>query len=200
MAEVKVQQSKIDAVKSLKEAFGEANDFIFADFRGITVDKVTELRSKLREGDAELKVVKNNYAKIAFKQLEKPEELSDFLVGPTAVAMIKGEAGLAAKTLVEFEKETPLKLKSGLIGGELYDFDKIVAFSKLPTKKELVQMLLFAINGNTAKLARALQAVADKKAEAGEAAPVEETPAPAAEAAPVEETPAPAADAEKAAE
>ncbi len=168
MAEVKIQQSKIDAVKSLKEAFGEANDFIFADFRGITVEKVTELRSRLREGDAELKVVKNNYAKIAFKQLDHPE-VADFLVGPTAVAMIKGEPGLAAKTLVEFEKETPLSLKSGLIGGEVYDFDKIVAFSKLPTKKELIQMLLFAINGSTTKLVRTLQAVADKKTEEGEA-------------------------------
>lgn len=181
MAEVKVQQSKIDAVAALKEAFGEANDFIFADFRGITVEKVTELRSKLREGDAELKVVKNNYAKIAFKELDHPE-VSDFLVGPTAVAMIKGEAGVAAKTLVEFEKETPLELKSGLIGGELYDLEKIVAFSKLPTKKELIQMLLFAINGTTAKFVRTLQAVADKKGEEGgaEAAPAE---APAEEAA-----------------
>jgi large subunit ribosomal protein L10 len=186
MAEVKIQQSKIDAVKSLKEAFGEANDFIFADFRGITVDKVTELRSKLRENDAELKVVKNNYAKIAFNELGKPAELADFLVGPTAVTMIRGEAGQAAKTLVEFEKETPLKLKSGLIDGELYDFEKIVAFSKLPTKKELIQMLLFAINGSTTKLVRTLQAVADKKAESGDVAP-------AAEA-------APAVEAEKAAE
>ena len=188
MAEVKIQQSKIDAVKALKDAFGEANDFIFADFRGITVDKVTELRSKLREGDAELKVVKNNYARIAFNQLDHPE-VSEFLVGPTAVAMIKGEAGLAAKTLVEFEKETPLKLKSGLIDGELFDLEKIVAFSKLPTKKELIQMLLFAINGSTTKLVRTLQAVADRKAEGGE---VVEAP-PAAEA-------APAAEAEKAAE
>lgn len=190
MAEVKIQQSKIDAVKSLKEAFGEANDFIFADFRGITVEKVTELRRKLREGDAELKVVKNNYAKIAFKELDHPE-VADFLVGPTAVAMIKGEPGQAAKTLVEFEKDTPLKLKSGLIGGELFDLEKIVAFSKLPTKKELIQMLLFAINGNTSKLVRTLQAVADKKAEQGDA--------PAAAAAPVEEA-APAAEAEASAE
>lgn len=199
MAEAKVQQSKIDAVKSLKEAFGEANDFIFADFRGITVEKVTELRRKLREGDAELKVVKNNYAKIAFKELDHPE-VADYLVGPTAVAMIRGEAGAAAKTLVEFEKETPLKLKSGLIGGELYDLEKIVAFSMLPTKKELIQMLLFAINGTTAKLVRTLQAVADKKAEEGDApaaatAPAEE----AAPAAPAEEA-APAVDAEASAE
>lgn len=197
MAEMKIQQSKIDAVKSLKEAFGEANDFIFADFRGITVEKVTELRSRLREHDAELKVVKNNYAKIAFRELDKPAELDGFLIGPTAVTMIRGEAGQAAKTLVEFEKETPLKLKSGLIGGELFDFEKIVAFSLLPTKKELIQMLLFAINGSTTKLVRTLQAVGDKKAESVEDALV-------AEAAPAEETPvveaAPAVDTEKAAE
>lgn len=197
MAEMKIQQSKIDAVKSLKEAFGEANDFIFADFRGITVEKVTELRSRLREHDAELKVVKNNYAKIAFRELNKPEELDGFLVGPTAVAMITGEAGLAAKTLVEFEKETPLQLKSGLIGGELFDFDKIVAFSKLPTKKELIQMLLFAINGSTAKFVRTLQAVADKKAEEADAAPEVEAE-PVVE---VEKTEAaPVVDAEKTAE
>lgn len=190
MAEVKVQQRKIDAVNSLKEAFGEVNDFIFADFRGINVEKVTELRRKLREGDAELKVIKNNYAKIAFKELDHPE-VAEFLVGPTAVAMIKGEAGLAAKTLVEFEKDTPLKLKSGLIDGELYDLEKIVAFSLLPTKKELIQMLLFAINGSTTKLVRTLQAVVDKKTEEGDA--------PASSAVPAEEV-VPAVDAEPSAE
>ena len=171
----KVQQYKQDAVAVLKEKLSGFEDFIFTDYRGLTVDQITELRNKLREQSAEYKVVKNRFAKIAFKQLDF-EGIDDFLFGPTAIAFSCEEAGPIAKTLYSMTKDLPLEVKGGLIGGSVFSADQIEAYSKLPTKNELyaqlmstmnapLQNLVYVMNGVTQKLVRTLQAVADKKAE-----------------------------------
>jgi large subunit ribosomal protein L10 len=59
MAEMKVQQYKIDAVAELKSGFEEFRSFVFADYRGLSVEQITELRNALREAGAEFHVVKN---------------------------------------------------------------------------------------------------------------------------------------------
>jgi len=111
----------------------------------------------LRDKGAELKVVKNNYAKIAFRDAGI-EGVEDFLVGPTAVAFIEDEAGPAAKALLGFEKDNPFEVKGGSVDGNLFDKGQVEAFSKLPTKIEL-----YAMNAVTEKLVRTLAAVAEKK-------------------------------------
>ncbi len=176
MAETKIQPSKLEAVAALKEQFGEVTDFFFADYRGLTVDQITALRGNLRKLDAEFHVVKNNYAKIAFKQLEK-EGLDDFLVGPTAVTIVKDEAGPVAKALLDFANESPVEIKGGFVDGNIFDPKQVEQFSKLPTKTELIQMLMgtmqaparnlaCALNDITTKLVRTLDAVREQKGNA----------------------------------
>lgn len=171
----KVQQHKTDAVEVLKSIFGETKDFIFADYRGLSVQQITDLRSKLREQSASFKVVKNNYAKIAFQQLEHPD-VAELLVGPTALALTQDDSGTIAKILVDAAKDLPLVVKGALVDGSVFDADQVIDFSKLPTKPELLaslmgtmqaplQYLVYAMNGVTQKLVRVLQAVADKKQE-----------------------------------
>lgn len=171
--EKKVQPYKLEAVASLKETFEKAKDYIFTNYRGLTVEQITALRGKLRENKAEYKVIKNRFAKIALKQMSKPD-LGDILVGPTAVALSLEEAGPVAKALISFGEEVPLEIKGALIEGQLYDSGQVVEFSKLPTKDELyaklmatmlapLQNLVFVLNAIPQKLARVLQAVADKK-------------------------------------
>jgi len=171
----KIQQYKLDAVIELKERFGDVQDFIFTDYRGLNVEQITELRNKLREQNAEYKVVKNRFAKIAFHELEH-EGVDDFLFGPTAIALSGEDSSPVAKTLVNMAKDLPLKVKGGLISGSVFTSDQVEAFSMLPTKEELyaklmatmnapLQNLVYVINGVTQKLVRTLQAVADKKAE-----------------------------------
>ncbi len=173
MAEKKVQQSKIDAVKALKEQFDGVNSFFFTDYRGLTVSQVTELRSKLREQNAEYHVIKNNLAKIAMKDLGN-EGVEELLVGPTAVAMAHDEAGPVAKTLIDFGKDAPVVMKGGLLDGNIYDETGVVAFSKLPTRIELISKLMatmnapvtnvaLVLNAVTTKLVRTLAAVAEEK-------------------------------------
>ena len=172
---VKVQKHKVDAVNAIKEEFEGVTDYIITDYRGLTVEKITELRDKLREANGVYKVLKNRYAKIALKELGQPE-IDSFLVGPTAIALAKDESGPVAKALVEFAKDAPVEIKGGVIAGDIYTDAQVEAFSKLPTKLELISMLMSAMRGPVqnlvyglneipTKLVRTLKAVADQKAE-----------------------------------
>lgn len=171
----KVQQHKVDSVDAIKQTLAESKDYIFTDYRGLSVSQITALRSRLRENQADYKVVKNRYAKLAFQQLDMPD-VADMLVGPTALALLKDDAGSVAKILFEYARDTPVAVKGAIVDGRVFDASEAEAFSKLPTRDELLaqlmstmnaplQNLVYAMNGVTQKLVRVLQAVADKKAE-----------------------------------
>ena len=191
-----IQPAKTAAIEAAKKTLGEYNDFIFTDYRGLTVEQITALRGKLREKNSAIKVIKNNFARIAFEGLDV-KDVAEYLSGPTAIAMAKEDSNETAKILFDFAKEAPaLKVKGALVNKEVYDTAKIEAYSKVPGKKQLIAMLMSAINGPAQKLAATLQAYVDKKAKEGDAAPAPAA-APAAEAAaPAAEAPAaPAAEA-----
>jgi large subunit ribosomal protein L10 len=103
----KIQDSKTKAIGELKESFGVAQDFIFTDYRGLTVEQITNLRKQLRTKDVEYKVVKNNFARIAFEQMSAPD-VSSYLVGPTAVAITPRDTNEVAKIFFKFIKEAPV--------------------------------------------------------------------------------------------
>lgn len=165
MAETKIQQYKIDAVGQLERQFGSVENFFITDYRGLSVDQITEIRGKLRALDAEIHVVKNNFAKKAF-ELVDVKGLEEYLVGPTAITLVKGEAGPVAKALFAAAKETSMEVKCGYVAGEVMDRAATEVFSTLPTRDEAIQMLMYAMNGVTSKLVRTIQAVADQKAQA----------------------------------
>ena len=169
----KVNDTKKDAVADLKSRFDGISSFIFADYRGLTVAQITEIRDKLRASDTEFKVVKNRFAKIAMKDLGVAD-VDDFLKGPTAVAAVPGESNEVAKALFEFAKGMPLQVKGAVINGELFDAAKIEAFSKLPGRTQLIAMLMGLMKAPVQKLAATLQAIVDKD---GEAAKPEEAKA-----------------------
>ena len=159
----KIQPAKAEAIENAKKVLGEYNDFIFADYRGLTVEQITTLRDKLREKNAVLKVMKNNFARIAFEDM-KVENVADYLKGPTVIAMAKEDANEVAKVLFDFAKDAPtLTVKGAYVEKEVYDAAKIEAFSKVPGKNTLIAMLMSAMNGPVQKLAATLQAYVDKK-------------------------------------
>jgi large subunit ribosomal protein L10 len=173
----KIQPAKTEAIEETKKVFSEYKDFIFTEYRGLTVEQISALRGKLREKQVPLKVVKNNFARVAFDEM-KIENVADYLKGPTAIAMVKEDANEAAKILFDFAKDTPaLVVKGAYVENEIYDAAKIEAFSKVPGKKQLISMLMSAINGPAQKLAATLQAYVDKKSQEGGAAPAAEAPA-----------------------
>ena len=187
----KLQPAKVEAIANVKTVLEGYNDYIFADYRGSTVEQITELRKQLRAKDCQFKVMKNNFVKVAFDEM-KIENLADYLAGPTAIALLKDDPNEVAKILFDFAKEAPaLQVKGAYIEKEVYDAAKIEAFSKLPGKKQLIAMLMSAINGPAQKLAATLQAYVEKLEKEGPApaAPAAEAPK-AEEAAPAAEAPA----------
>jgi large subunit ribosomal protein L10 len=172
----KIQNNKTKAIGELKDSLGNAKDFIFTDYRGLTVEQITNLRKQLRPKEVEYKVVKNNFARIAFEQLSAPD-VASYLVGPTAVAIAPRDSNEVAKILYDFAKEAPaLKVKGALVGSTVYNAAQTEAFSKLPGRLELISMLMSVINGPArnlaaalndvpARLVRTIKAIEEKKAE-----------------------------------
>ena len=171
----KIQSVKVKAINEMKEAFSSADDFIFTDYRGLKVEQITNLRKQLRDKGAQYKVVKNDFARLAFEQLSAPEGIVDYLVGPTAIAIAPKDANEVAKILFDFVKEAPvLQVKGGLMGKDVYSAKEIEAFSRLPSRLELISMLMSVMNGPVrnlatalndvpARLVRTVKAIADKK-------------------------------------
>jgi large subunit ribosomal protein L10 len=172
----KIQEAKTASIQELKEAFSVSKDFIFTDYRGLTVEQITALRRQLREKDVRYRVVKNNFARIAFEQLSAPPGVAEYLAGPTAVAIAPKDSNEAAKILIRFAAEYPvLKVKGSLIGDTVYNAQETDAFSKLPGRLELISMLMSvlnaparnlagALNDIPARLVRVIKAAGDKKA------------------------------------
>jgi large subunit ribosomal protein L10 len=173
----KLQDAKVTSIGEIKKAFSVSEDFIFTDYRGLTVEQITSLRRQLLGKGAQYKVVKNDFARLAFEQLSAPGEVASYLRGPTAIAIAPKDANEVAKILMDFSKEAPvLKVKGGLIGKDVYGVQQIEAFSRLPSRLELISMLMSVMNGPArnlaaalndvpARLVRTVKAIADKKAE-----------------------------------
>ncbi|MDI9387159.1 MAG: 50S ribosomal protein L10 [Spirochaetota bacterium] len=165
----KIQKHKLEAVESTKNLFETYSDYIFTNYRGLTVQQLTELRRQLAKKNAELRVVRNNLARIAFEQMGV-DSLGDYFTGPTAIALGNEDANEVAKILFDYAKNAPaLEVKGAFLDKEVYDAEKIEAFSKLPGKSQLIAMIMSTINAPVQKLAATLQAYVDKKQEEGEA-------------------------------
>ena len=116
-----------------------------ADYRGLSVKEMAELRGRLR-GNARMTVVKNTLARRAAEDAGRAAMLP-YLAGPTAVVWIEGDPAAAAKALVEFNKEfeATVSVKGGLLRGQELDHERFVALSKLPPREELLAKLVGGI-------------------------------------------------------
>ncbi len=181
---------KASAVAELTEDFRTATATVLTEYRGLSVTSMKELRRALGE-KTKYSVVKNTLTKIAAK--DAGVDLSpDLLVGPSAVAFIKGDPIDAAKSLRDFAKENPfLVIKGGIYEGKAVTKEELMQLANLESREVLLAKLAGAMKGSLAKAARIFDALRIKlEAEQG-------APAPVAAAAPVAEAvvEAPAAEA-----
>jgi large subunit ribosomal protein L10 len=184
---------KTAAVAELTEDFKSANATYLTEYRGLTVTSMKELRRSLG-ADTKYSVVKNTLTKIAAKNAGV-DISDDLLVGPSALAFIKGDPIDAARNLKNFQKENPLLLvKGGIYEGKFVTTAEIMQLADLESREVLLAKLAGAMKGSLAKAARIFDALRIKmEASAPASAPVASA-APAAEAPAVEEA-APAAEA-----
>ncbi len=161
-------EAKKQVVEEIAEKLKESEATVLVDYRGLTVEEVTELRRQLRENNVDYKVYKNTLSRRA-AEAAGLEELKDTLVGPTAIAFSKDDVVTPAKVLHEFAKDhEALEIKGGVIEGEIATLEELKELSTLPDYEGLLSMLLSVLQGPIRNLAYATKAVADQKEEAGE--------------------------------
>ncbi|MCX7845357.1 MAG: 50S ribosomal protein L10 [Dictyoglomaceae bacterium] len=151
-------KQKEQKVEEIYQKLSQANSVIFTDFKGLTVADLSQLRAKLREAGAEYRVVKNTLALRAFQKYFPQKNVEDYLVGPTAFTYCYGDPFGILKILVDFSKEHDnLKLKGGIVDGELYNQKEIKELANLPPKDILLSKLLGSMNAPLTRLVLALK-------------------------------------------
>ena len=179
-------QAKQAVIDEIKDKFERAKSAVVVDYMGITVEEADSMRKQLREAGIDYTVYKNTLVNRAIQGTEF-ESLAQVLSGPSAFAFGYEDATAPARELNSvIKKLNKMTFKAGIVEGEFYDQEGILAIAKLPSRDELIAKFMGSIKSPVSKFAYVLQAIADQKAEGGESAPAAEEPA----AAPAEETPA----------
>ncbi|MBQ3847695.1 MAG: 50S ribosomal protein L10 [Clostridia bacterium] len=165
MPSKKILQVKEAEVSAIAEELKGATTVVLVDARGITVDQDTEMRVALRKAGVKYKVRKNTLTSLAAKQAGI-EGLDKYLVGPTAVATTSSYSD-AARILSQMSKKFgKLTIKGGVLDNEVVGPEVVDTLAKIPSKEVLISMVLGGFNAPITKLAVALNAIAEKKAEA----------------------------------
>nr|WP_041555063.1 50S ribosomal protein L10 [Carnobacterium maltaromaticum] len=152
-------------VEDVTVKFTDAASVVIVDYRGLTVDQVTELRKQLREAGVEMKVIKNSILSRAAEAANLPG-LGDVFKGPTAVAFSNEDVIAPAKIINDFaEKAEALEIKGGIIEGKVSSKEEIEALAKLPNREGLLSMLLSVLQAPVRNTALIIKAVAEQKEE-----------------------------------
>ncbi|MBN1477104.1 50S ribosomal protein L10 [Candidatus Sumerlaeota bacterium] len=152
-------QSKIEAVALLREKFEGAKSLIIADYRGLNVPEISELRARARAASVELLVAKNRLAKRALGELELPT-LDDVLVGPSIFAMGSEDPVSPAKVLNEFAKSSEhLEIKGGLFEGKALTAEDVKRLASMPSREDLYGRLAGSLAAPATNIARTIDAV-----------------------------------------
>ncbi|HIQ07605.1 MAG TPA: 50S ribosomal protein L10 [Thiotrichaceae bacterium] len=155
-------EAKKQIVSEVAEVAASAHSAIAADYSGISVSQMTELRVKARADDVYLRVVKNNLAKIALKDTEF-ECMTGDLSGPMILAFSQEDPGAAARVVKDFAKEQQnFEVKMIALGGELLDVSQLDSLSKMPTRDQAIAILMATMRAPVEKLAKTLNEVPGK--------------------------------------
>lgn len=172
----RVKPEKVSSVHELHNKFARAVSVVLADFRGLTVQELTDLRQQLREASLELTVVKNTLARRAVQQTAC-ERLSLYLKGPTSITFSYRDAVAPAKVLSAYVRKQPkLVVRAGLFEGHIVPSEKISEIADLPPRDVLLAQafasmqgpltgLTWTLQGVLTTLVGTLQAIHDKKAQ-----------------------------------
>ncbi len=155
-------EDKQQIVAEVNEAAKSALSAVLADYRGVTVEKLTDLRKTARENKVYLRVVRNTLLKRAVADTDF-ECLNPVLVGPTILAFSQEDPGAAARVLKDFAKDNDaFDVKALAVGGKLLSADQIDVLAKLPTYDQAIATLMSVMLAPVTKLARTVNEVPSK--------------------------------------
>lgn len=147
---------KKDVVEEVAAIAAQAHSAVAAEYRGLTVTELTELRKTARETGVYLRVVKNTLAKRAVEGTEF-ECMKEGMVGPLILAFSMEDPGCAARLISDFSKENDkLVTKIVAIGGQLYDASELKRLASLPNYDQAVSMLMSVMKAPVEKFVRTL--------------------------------------------
>lgn len=171
------RQKKEEILAGLVKKFKEAQSIVFAQNKGLTVNQVQELKRKLREKNADMKVAKKTLMKIAAKEAGYNVEIPDeAMVGAIGAVFSNDDVAAGAKIVYDYaKKHKALSLLGGLLDGKIMTLDEAKALATLPSKEELMAKLVYllkspisgfhgVLNNTIAGFVRALNAIAKKQA------------------------------------
>ena len=167
--------AKVELVSELRALVGLTTAAILTDYRGLSVAELTELRKKLRDADAEYRVVKNTLFKLAAGDSMPIAEMGEFLTGPTAIGFAKSDPVAVAKILLDYARDhKALSVKAGVMDGRVLSAAQVDALSKTPPREVLLSQMLGSLqapisgfvgtlSGIISNFVFTLQAIADKQ-------------------------------------
>ena len=140
------KDDKKELVTQLHEDLGDSQAVFVTDYIGLNVEKITKLRKSVKREGGTFTVVKNTLLRRAAQDTPS-EAINELFIGPTAIAMVKGDPLGVAKTLVDFAKDNEaLEVQGGILGTQVLDFNKIQALAMMPSKEVLLARMLGSIN------------------------------------------------------
>lgn len=155
-------EQKKAVVAEIAEVAGSALSAIAAEYRGLTVDEMTELRVKARESNVYLRVIKNTLVRRAVEGTDYAC-MQDELTGPLVFAFSQEDPGAAARVIKDFAKEhKKLEVRVIALGGKLLQPTDIDALAKMPTYDQSISILMAVMMAPVEKLARTLNEVPGK--------------------------------------
>ena len=147
-------ESKQQIVGELKELLAESELALVLDYKGLSIKEMSDLRDRLRAGNAVCKVTKNTLMRRAIDGDSAWSNLDSLLTGTNAFVLIKGDVGAGVKAVQAFQRETKKsETKGGLFEGKLLSQDEIKAIADLPSKEQLMAQIAGAINAVATKVA-----------------------------------------------
>ncbi|MFD1421509.1 50S ribosomal protein L10 [Lactiplantibacillus songbeiensis] len=153
---------KAKEVEEVTEQLKSAVSAIVVDYRGLTVEQVTDLRKQLRDAGVKMRVIKN---KIMVRAAEKAgyADLNDVFSGPTAVAFSEEDPVAPAKILANFAKTADaLQLKGGVIEGKVASLEEVQEYATMPSREELLATIANLLQAPVRNVAYAVKAIAEK--------------------------------------
>jgi large subunit ribosomal protein L10 len=139
-------EEKQKITEDLHQRFSKSAIVVVADYKGLDVSSMNDLRRKLREEDIEFQVAKNTHLMRAAKDTDVAL-IQDYFKGPSAVALSYKDPVAPAKILTQFAKDNQkLEIKAGVLKDKVLDVDAIKALAKLPSREVLLGQLLSVLN------------------------------------------------------
>jgi large subunit ribosomal protein L10 len=155
-------EDKKQIVSEVAAVAADAHSAIAAEYRGLTVEQMTDLRKKARAGGVYLRVVKNTLARRALEGTDF-ECMNQGLTGQLLLAFSQEDPGAAARVIKDFAKQNEkLNVKLVAISGQLLGASELDRLASLPTKEQAISMLMALMKAPVEKLARTMNEVPGK--------------------------------------